>query len=58
MIHCGSIRQAARVVSMTEVPLQQWSAGEASRAVGCDLGPAMAAAASLRGHSGLSQVRR
>ena len=48
MVHCGSVRQAARVVAMAEVPLaEDWRIGDACRATGCNLAPAIAAAASL-----------
>ena len=48
VVHCGSVRQAARVVAMAEVPLaEDWRIEDACRATNCNLAPAIAAAASL-----------
>lgn len=56
VIHCGSVRQAARVVSMVEVPLaEKWQISDACQATGCNLAPAIAAAASLLVHSSVCE---
>ena len=48
VVHCGSVRQAARVVAMAEVVLPPaWQARDCCLATGCDLEPAIAAAACL-----------
>lgn len=57
VVHCGSVRQAARVVSMAEVPLAEgWAAADACRATGCNLIPAVAAAATLLAQPATSEV--
>lgn len=48
VVHCGSVRQAARVVAMAEVVLPPaWQIRDCCLATGCDLEPAIAAAACL-----------
>lgn len=58
VIHCGSVRQAAQVMGMAEIPLADgWTAAEASRATDCQLEPAVAAAASLSAQAASGETR-
>ena len=49
MVHCGSVRQTARVVSIQELPPPAPAAGGGCLVDGCDLACAITAAAALLG---------
>ena len=48
VVHCGSVRQAARVMAMTEVALpENWQISDCCQVTDCNMEPAIAAAACL-----------